>query len=164
MANPHWYLSRRGAHLLRRDAGGYAVTFPKHPTPQAEAIFEQKLRAAFQLIEAEEYQRLVKELAAGDIRYEDRIRALRPRVAAPREAARLPQSLCRRAMILLIDPPVTAWSPPDDIRAWMRELDAMRAQHAGDHEALGCIARAEEHATSMLELSERLPPIEPPRE
>jgi hypothetical protein len=65
-------------------------------------------------------------------------------------------------MILMIDPPVTSLHPAEDIRAWMRELDALRAQHAGDEEALGCIARAEVHAQSMLELSRELPKIDPP--
>ncbi len=64
-------------------------------------------------------------------------------------------------MILMIDPPVSAWSPPDDIRAWMSELEAMRMRHAGDEEALGCVARAEEHARSMLELSSSTQQIEP---
>jgi hypothetical protein len=66
-------------------------------------------------------------------------------------------------MILLIDPPVTVWSPPDAIRAWMRELEAMRAQYAGDAEALRYVARAEEDARSMLGVAERSPPIEPPK-
>ena len=38
-------------------------------------------------------------------------------------------------MILMIDPPVSGWSTPDDIRAWMRELEVMRIRHAGDEVA-----------------------------
>lgn len=67
-------------------------------------------------------------------------------------------------MILMIDPPVTPFSSHDEIRAWISELEAMRAQHARDPEALGCIRRAEWHARLTLELAGSSPPIEPPVE
>ena len=65
-------------------------------------------------------------------------------------------------MRLLIDPPVTSVHPPEEIRAWLAELAAMRATHAGDEEAIGCIGRAEASARCMLELSTSMPRIEPP--
>jgi hypothetical protein len=60
-------------------------------------------------------------------------------------------------MRVLICAPVTSLHTPDDIRDWITELAAMREQHRDDHEALACIARAEWHAASMLELSATLP-------
>ena len=65
-------------------------------------------------------------------------------------------------MILMIDPPVNPFSTQAEIRAWIQELAGMRAHHAGDEEALGCIRRAEDSARHMLELASSMPPIAPP--
>ena len=64
--------------------------------------------------------------------------------------------------VLLIDPPVTVFSPVEDVRAWQRELVAIRAEYAGDPDALRCIARAERDAEALLALIPTLPAIQPP--
>ena len=56
-------------------------------------------------------------------------------------------------MMLIIDPPVTAFHPVDDIRDWIAKLAFMREWYRDDHEALACIARAERSAAAMLELA-----------
>jgi len=67
-------------------------------------------------------------------------------------------------MILVIDPPVTAFDPVDDIRDWIAELASLRERYRDDHEALASIARAENSAASMLERAATSPRIAPPRE
>lgn len=42
-------------------------------------------------------------------------------------------------MIVLIDPPITPWSPPDQIQGWIAELERIRPEHEGDEEALGTV-------------------------
>jgi hypothetical protein len=54
-------------------------------------------------------------------------------------------------MFLFIDPPVHQFSTVDAVRAWQRELAALRARYRIDLEALACIARAERHAEHLLE-------------
>lgn len=54
-------------------------------------------------------------------------------------------------MFLFIDPPVHQFSTMEAVCAWQRQLEAMRARHHVDHEALACIARAEQHAELLLE-------------
>ena len=59
-------------------------------------------------------------------------------------------------MILFIDPPVHVFSTADEVRAWQRELAAMRDRYRGDPQALACIAREERNAEQLLELVVRL--------
>lgn len=54
-------------------------------------------------------------------------------------------------MMLFIDPPVHLFSTPDEIRAWQRELAALRDRYRADPEALECIAAAERRAIELLE-------------
>jgi FMN-dependent NADH-azoreductase len=58
-------------------------------------------------------------------------------------------------MRLLIDAPVSAFSSPAEIRAWLDRLQVMRRSHAGDEQALRDIERAETEARTYLELAER---------
>jgi hypothetical protein len=53
--------------------------------------------------------------------------------------------------------PVTMFHPPDDIRAWQRELARLREQHRNDPEALACTRRAERDAESLLDLATNKP-------
>lgn len=42
-------------------------------------------------------------------------------------------------MRAIIDPPVTAFSEPDEIRAWLEELDRLREEYADDPETVNAI-------------------------
>ena len=59
-------------------------------------------------------------------------------------------------MMLFIDPPVHVFSTADEVRAWQRDLAAMRDRYHDDPEALACIAREERHADQLRELVEQL--------
>lgn len=54
-------------------------------------------------------------------------------------------------MILMIDPPVNAFSSTDAIRDWIAELADMREQYRNDQQALWCIAQEEHYARELLE-------------
>jgi hypothetical protein len=55
---------------------------------------------------------------------------------------------------ILIDPPVSPYSSPAEIRDWLDELAELQMKHAGDEEALECIRRAVRTAEWFLTCGE----------
>ena len=53
---------------------------------------------------------------------------------------------------VIIDPPVGPFSPREEIQSWIDSLEARRAQHAGDEDALASIDRNVSMARRWLEL------------
>ena len=51
---------------------------------------------------------------------------------------------------LIIDPPVTPFSPPDDIRAWLRALTSLRADTPENSPARETVDEAVATATDWL--------------
>jgi hypothetical protein len=51
---------------------------------------------------------------------------------------------------LLLDPPITPYSAPAEIRAWLKRLAELAKDHEGDDAALDQIARARRQAEELL--------------
>ena len=53
--------------------------------------------------------------------------------------------------LLVIDPPVGPYHPPDELRAWIARLEEMRVEHAGVEGAIEVVERSLEEARRWLE-------------
>ena len=64
--------------------------------------------------------------------------------------------------MVMIGPPVDAFSSVDAVRDWIVTLADLRERYGDDHEALRRIAGEELHANRLLELIATLPPVSSP--
>jgi hypothetical protein len=64
--------------------------------------------------------------------------------------------------MVMIGPPVDAFSSVDAVRDWIVELADLRERYRDDHDALRRITGEELYASRLLELIPTLPPISPP--
>ena len=62
-------------------------------------------------------------------------------------------------MIPIIEAPVGGLSSADEIRAWQRELAAMRHRYRQNPESLDCVARNERFAADLLEQATTMAPL-----
>ena len=62
-------------------------------------------------------------------------------------------------MVMILDPPVNAFSSVDAVRDWIVDLAGMRERYRDDHEALRRITRGELYASRLLELIPMLPKV-----
>jgi len=61
--------------------------------------------------------------------------------------------------MVMIGPPVDAFSSVDAVRDWIVTLEDLRERYRDDHEALRRIAGEELYANRLLELIATLPPV-----